>query len=62
MKPMRNNWSTVCSGVDVAVVASIGVAGGKLGDAGGNKVDRSRLAKLRTLTKRGKSLEDWIAV
>jgi len=54
MKPMRNCWSTVCSGVvEMVGVAVAGVAGGKFGDGGGSKLDRSRLAKFRTFTKSG---------
>jgi hypothetical protein len=56
MKPMRKCWSTACSGV--AEVVGVGVAGVKFGDAGSSKLDRRRLAKFRTFTKRGRSLED----
>lgn len=59
MKPMRNCWSATCSGVAVvAGVAVVGVAGGKLGDEGASKPDSSLFARFRTLTKRGRSLED----
>lgn len=39
-------------------VAKVGVTGAKLGDDGGCKDVRSRFARLRMLTRRGKSLED----
>jgi hypothetical protein len=60
MKPMRNCCSAFCSGIDMVVVgvAVVGVDGGKLGDEGAIKPDRSRLARFRTFTKRGRSLED----
>lgn len=35
-----------------------GVAGVAFGDTGGSKVGSSRLARFRTFTKRGRSLED----
>lgn len=60
MKPMRNCWSTDCRGVDVVKVALAGVEGVKLGDEGASKLDRSCLARLRTFTKSGRSLEERV--
>jgi hypothetical protein len=57
MNPIRNCCSTVCNGV-VVPVAVVGVGGGKPGDGGGTKLDKSRLARFRTFTKSGRSLED----
>lgn len=50
MKPIRNNGSACCGGSDVD---------GELGVAEGVKEVRRRLARLRTLTRRGRSVEDW---
>lgn len=56
MKPMRNCWSADCSGVE----AGVPLEAVMLGDDGGNKLARSRLARLRALTRRGRSLDDLI--
>jgi hypothetical protein len=48
-----------CVGVNVVVeVAVDGVAGVALGDEGGSKLESSLLARFRTFTKSGRSLED----
>lgn len=44
----------------VAGVAVAGVDGGKLGEDGGRKLVRSRLARFRTFTKSGRSLEERV--
>lgn len=56
MNPMLNCWAPVCDAIDeVAELAVEGVTGG---DDAGAKPVRSRLARLRTLTRRGRSLDD----
>jgi len=61
MKPTRNCCSAVCSGVTVVAEAAVaGVDGAKFGEGGGSKLVRSRLARFRTFTKSGRSLEERV--
>lgn len=57
INPMLNSWPGVCDAIDGVI--EVAVEGVTAGDDAGAILVRSRLARLRTLTRRGRSLDDW---